>query len=67
MRMLRLFVGAIQEATNSYVVPFLVSGSLIALGGIICLPVRRVARWEMERDKRKEMSKGNYSKVNTKS
>jgi len=38
--------GALLEATDSYVVPFVVSGTLIALGGIVCLPARRVARWE---------------------
>ena len=64
-RLLCPSTGAIQEATDSYVGPFLVSGTLIALGGIICLPVRRVARWEMERDKRNAASKATYSKVNT--
>jgi hypothetical protein len=59
---LMLFAGAIQESTNSYVGPFLVSGSLIALGGIICLPVRRIAAWEAARDKK---SRGKYNVVNT--
>jgi len=42
-------VGAILDATGSYVYPFLVSGSSIALAGIVCLPVRRIAQWEKER------------------
>jgi len=43
-----MFPGAMLEATESYVVPFVVSGTLIALGGIVCLPARRVARWETD-------------------
>ena len=42
-------VGAILDATGSYVYPFIVSGISIALAGVVCLPVRRVAKWESER------------------
>jgi len=41
--------GALLEATDSYAVPFVVSGTMIALGGVICLPARRIARWEASR------------------
>jgi len=45
MRMCRSTI----EATESYVVPFVVSGTMIVLGDVICLPARRVARWEASR------------------
>lgn len=45
--------GAILDRTGSYIYPFLVSGSSITLAGIVCLPVRRIARWENERAARK--------------
>jgi len=44
--------GAIVDATGSFVGPFLVSGCLIASGGLICLPARRIALWEHERNVR---------------
>jgi len=37
------------EYTGSYVGPFLVSGLLIAAGGLVCLPARRIAAWELAR------------------
>jgi len=42
-------VGAILDKTGSYVYPFLVSGSSIALAGVVCLPLRRIAHWEQQR------------------
>jgi MFS family permease len=41
--------GALQSATDSYVLPFLVSGGLFILGGVCCVPARRVALWERQR------------------
>lgn len=38
--------GALYDKTGSFTVSFLVCGVLIILGGVICLPVRRIARWE---------------------
>jgi predicted MFS family arabinose efflux permease len=38
--------GMIYDATNSFTASFVSSGALIALAGLICLPVRRVAAWE---------------------
>jgi len=52
------YVGAILDATGSYVYPFLVSGSSFALAGLICLPVRRIARWEEQRADRKAQQHG---------
>jgi len=46
-------VGAILDKTGSYVYPFLVSGTSITLAGIVCLPVRRIARWEAQRAARR--------------
>lgn len=38
--------GAIFDATGSYTLSFVVSGVLIGLSGILCLPVRRLSQWE---------------------
>jgi len=35
-----------------------VSGTSIALAGVVCLPVRRIARWEKERATRKAQQRG---------
>lgn len=43
------FAGALLEATGSFTAPFIVSGCMLALGGIICLPARRIAAWEAKR------------------
>jgi len=48
-----LNAGAILDATGSFVVPFMVAGSLIATGGFLCLPVRRIARWEQKRNEKR--------------
>jgi len=46
--------GAILEATGSFAAPFMVAGSLIASGGFLCLPVRRIARWEQKRKEKRQ-------------
>ena len=51
-----LCIGAILDATGSYVYPFLVSGISMALAGVVCLPIRRIARWEQQRAARKVQS-----------
>ena len=48
-----LFAGAILESTGSYVGPFVVSGMLFLLGGLLCLPARRIAAWENARNERR--------------
>jgi len=52
--MYNIYAGAILDATGSFVAPFLVAGSLIATGGFLCLPVRRIARWEKERNEKRQ-------------
>ena len=44
------FSGAIFDATGSYTTSFMVSGGLIAVAGVICLPVRRISEWENSRN-----------------
>jgi len=44
--------GAILDATGSFVGPFLVSGSMMAAGGLLGLPARRIARWELGRSEK---------------
>ena len=41
-----ILAGSIFDATGSYTVPFIISGCFIGVAGLICLPVRRIARWE---------------------
>ncbi|ESN92202.1 hypothetical protein HELRODRAFT_194347 [Helobdella robusta] len=38
--------GALYNSTGSYTASFVVCGILISLGGVICIPVRRIAKWE---------------------
>jgi hypothetical protein len=37
------------DATQSYNMPFIVSGVMFILGGLISLPMRRVSQWEKSR------------------
>lgn len=48
--------GALYNSTGSYLLSFLVCGVLIALGGVICIPVRAISRWEKK--KADEVSNG---------
>ena len=60
-------VGAMYASTGSLVAPFVVCGVLIALGGIICIPVRRVAKWENPKGDetvKDPQSGSKYTKVN---
>ena len=41
--------GAIFDMTDSYTISFIASGCMIAAGGLLCLPIRRIARWEDKR------------------
>jgi len=38
--------GYLLDATGSFTLPFLVCGTVICLGGIICLPAHYIERWE---------------------
>ena len=42
-------IGALYDWSGSYSISFFTSGGLIAVAGLICLPVRIVARWEKRR------------------
>ena len=46
IQILSFFLGAIRDATGAYTYTFVISGCVLALAGIIPLPIRRVARWE---------------------
>jgi len=57
------------DITGDFVASFIICGTLIACGGFICLPVRRVAKWEENREKNRKKnaadgSRGGYTKVN---
>ena len=44
--------GAIRESTDSFVAPFVVCGVLMTIGGVMCIPLRRLSKWEEARSKR---------------
>jgi len=44
--------GMIFDYTQSYTASFVTSGILVAISGIIVLPIRRVAAWERKREER---------------
>ncbi|ESN94057.1 hypothetical protein HELRODRAFT_193822 [Helobdella robusta] len=46
--------GAIYDCTGSYKLSFIVSGIMMVLGGVLCLPVRKINRWEIRRNKSRE-------------
>jgi len=43
--------GALYDVTESYSWSFIVAGCLLLLAGVVCIPLRRVARWERRRCK----------------
>jgi len=51
--LLVMWIGAILDATGSFIGPFLVSGGMMAAGGLLGLPARRIARWELGRNERR--------------
>ena len=42
-------VGFLYDYTGSYSISFWTSGGLIAVAGIICLPIQVIAKWEKRR------------------
>ena len=46
--------GTLYASTESFTTSFLFSGFLITLGGLICIPVRRIARWEARKEQQKK-------------
>lgn len=60
--------GSIFDATGSYTVPFVISGCLMGVAGLICLPVRRIACWESRQrggDGDQTNARSHYIKVDT--
>ncbi|XP_045207405.1 monocarboxylate transporter 13-like isoform X3 [Mercenaria mercenaria] len=52
--------GALFDATGNYLASFYLAGVVICLSGLICLPLRRLSRWEKAReDKKMEDQKKN--------
>ena len=52
------FVGSLYDWTGNYNLSFYVAGSTIALAGIICFPLRRIARWQHARELEKQRRAG---------
>ncbi|XP_045207404.2 monocarboxylate transporter 13-like isoform X2 [Mercenaria mercenaria] len=53
-------IGALFDATGNYLASFYLAGVVICLSGLICLPLRRLSRWEKAReDKKMEDQKKN--------
>lgn len=44
--------GALFDATGNYLASFYLAGAVILLSGLICLPLRRLSRWEKARDEK---------------
>ena len=57
--------GWMYDVTGSFNVSFYVAGTTIALAGVICLPLRRVAKW-YNNYKRQYMLKEKSKKKNSK-
>jgi len=45
--------GSLYDITQSYSSSFIVAGSLLMLAGIVCVPLRRVERWDRWKRKRR--------------
>ena len=45
-----LHAGFLSDMTGDYNISFYVAGTFLGLGGLICFPLRRIARWERSRD-----------------
>ncbi|KAL4229058.1 hypothetical protein ACF0H5_012096 [Mactra antiquata] len=46
--------GALFDLTGNYMASFYLAGSVICISGLICLPLRRLSRWEKARNERKK-------------
>ena len=60
---LLLFLGTIFDATGSYAVSFVIAGSFITFSGVICLPLRRIARWENSKSADYDLNAAMYKTV----
>ena len=45
--------GGLYDVTESYSSSFIVAGGLLILAGLVCVPLRRVDRWQLWRRKRR--------------
>ncbi|KAL3886821.1 hypothetical protein ACJMK2_026788 [Sinanodonta woodiana] len=48
--------GVLSDYTGNYKASFYVAGASIALAGLICFPLRRIARWEKNRNEQRSES-----------
>ena len=46
--------GALSDATGDYKASFYLAGGVIALSGLICIPLRRISRWEKKRNQEQQ-------------
>lgn len=46
--------GALSDATGDYKASFYLAGGVIALSGIICIPLRRISQWERRRSENQQ-------------
>ena len=44
------FPGLLYDWTGNYNISFYSAGAALALAGVICLPLRRVARWQKQKE-----------------
>ena len=47
-------LGALSDATGDYKASFYLAGSVIAVSGLICIPLRRISRWERQRNEKQQ-------------
>ncbi|KAK3601160.1 hypothetical protein CHS0354_019159 [Potamilus streckersoni] len=45
-----MVTGVLSDHTGNYRASFYIAGASIALAGLICFPLRRIARWEKNRN-----------------
>ena len=43
--------GALYDVTQSYNYSFYIAGISLTMAGVICLPLRRIARWQSNKEK----------------
>lgn len=46
--------GALSDATGDYRASFYLAGSVIAISGVMCIPLRRISHWERKRNEKKQ-------------
>lgn len=57
--------GVIYDSTGSYTASFVVAGIFMIMAGVVCLPIRRIARWEDARVAKKKAGGVSQSKKTT--